>query len=292
MKTNYSSYNNFLNLISMQDSFLLMGVNDAVNRITRAVNKREKIVICGTYDLDGITSVSLLILILKYLNADVEYYIPDTIEEGNTFNCDAIENHIRLLGANLIITVGCGVNSVDEVEVCRKSGIDVVITDYRRPKGLIPNTIVIDPKQYECTYPFKNLNAVGVTYKLACAIAKNYQVKCVQKYLDLVAIGIASSDIPLIGENLIMLQKGMDYLCESNNHGIDAMAKINNIDKIDYVTLKNLCSVVEPKVNAVGRMDDARIVVELFTTSDIERAEQIAKYMNKTMEYRLKKHWF
>lgn len=288
MKTNYSSYNNFLNLISMQDSFLLMGVYDAVHRITKAVNKREKIVICGTYDLDGITSVSLLILILKYLNADVEYYIPDTIEEGNTFNCDVIENHIRLLGANLIITVGCGVNSVDEVEVCRKSGIDVIITDYRKPKGLIPNTIVIDPNQYECNYPFKKLNAVGVTYKLACAVAKNYHVKCVQKYLDLVAIGIASSDIPLIGENLIMLQKGMQYLCESNNHGIDAIAKINNINKIDYITLKKLCSVVAPKVNAVGRMDDARIVVELFTTSDIERAEQIAKYMNKNMEYRLK----
>ena len=288
MKNDYSC-ENFLNLININNSFLLVKVNEASKRISRAVNKREKIVICGSYDLDGITSVSLLILILKYLNADVEYYIPDTLQKGDTFNCDIIENHIKLLGASLIITVGCGINSIEEVELCRSLGIDIIITDYHRPKGNIPNTIVVDPNDGLSKYSFKNFNAVGIAYKLAESIAEHYHVKCIEKYLDLVALGIASSDVPLVGENLDMLKKGMSYITDSNNHGIKALTEINNIECIDFLTLKKMCKMVMPKVNAVGRMDDARIVVELFTTADSERARRIAKYINKKNEFELKK---
>lgn len=280
MKSNYS-YNNFSNSIYLYDSFLLTGIGEALNRITRAVNEREKIVIYGSCDVDGITSVSLLMLILKYLNADVEYYIPEVLDYTDTFNSDVIKNHIKLLGAGLVITVGCGINSVCEVELCKKLGIDVIITDYHKPLKSIPDTTVINPNQIGCKYPFKHLNAVGISYKLAYAIAEQYHVQCIEKYLDLVAIGIASSDVPLIGENLAMLEKGIYYLSKSNNYGIGAITKINNIDNMDYFKLKKLCNIVMPKINAVGRMDDARIVVELFTTSDIERAEQIAKYMKK-----------
>ncbi|MCY6370458.1 DHH family phosphoesterase [Clostridium ganghwense] len=264
---------------------LLKGINDALDRIIRAVNKREKIVIYGSYNVDGITSVSLLILILKYLNADVEYYIPDRINEQNIFNSAAIENHIKLLGASLIITVGCGTNSFEEVQLCKKLGIDVIITDYQKPKSTIPETIVINPKQEGCIYPFKELNAVGVAFKLACAIAEHYHVQCIEKYLDLVAIGIASSNVSLVGENELMIEKGIYYLTYTNNYGIKAIMKINNITKINYSALRKLANIVMPKINAVGRMDDARIVVELFTTLDNGRAEQIAKYINKTIQY-------
>ncbi|MGY0375086.1 DHH family phosphoesterase [Clostridium sp. JNZ J1-5] len=283
MKSNYS-YNNFSNSIYLYDSFLLTGIGEALNRITRAVNEREKIVIYGSCDVDGITSVSLLMLILKYLNADVEYYIPEVLDYTDTFNSNVIKNHIKLLGAGLVITVGCGINSVCEVELCNRLGIDVIITDYHQSLNSIPDTTVINPNQIGCKYPFKYLNAVGISYKLAYAIAEQYHVQCIEKYLDLVAIGIASSDVPLIGENLAMLQKGLYYLSKSNNYGIRAITKINNIDNMDYFRLKELCNIVMPKINAVGRMDDARIVVELFTTSDMERAEQIAKYMKKNNE--------
>lgn len=283
MKSNYS-YNNFSNSIYLYDSFLLTGIGEALNRITRAVNEREKIVIYGSCDVDGITSVSLLMLILKYLNADVEYYIPEVLDYTDTFNSNVIKNHIKLLGAGLVITVGCGINSVCEVELCNRLGIDVIITDYHQSSNSIPDTTVINPNQIGCKYPFKYLNAVGISYKLAYAIAEQYHVQCIEKYLDLVAIGIASSDVPLIGENLAMLQKGLYYLSKSNNYGIRAITKINNIDNMDYFRLKELCNIVMPKINAVGRMDDARIVVELFTTSDMERAEQIAKYMKKNNE--------
>lgn len=295
MKKSYSysdSKNDLLNLIELYDSFLLMGLGEGLDRITKAVNHREKIVIYGSYDVDGITSVSLLMLILRYLNADVEYYIPDTIEESNIFNSHVIENHLNLLGADLIITVGCGINSVNEVELCRNLEIDVIITDYHVPSASTPDTIVINPNQKDCTYPFKGLNAVGVSYKLAYAIAEQYHMKSIEKYLDLVAIGIASSDAPLIGENLIMIEKGMNYLTNTNNYGINAIRKINNVNNIDYKALISLSKIVMPKINAVGRMDDARIAVELFTTLDKERAEQIAKYMNKTKRSKVKNKLF
>lgn len=277
------------NLIELYDSFLLMGLGEGLSRITKAVNHREKIIIYGSYDVDGITSVSLLILILRYLNADVEYYIPDTMENEDVFNCNVIENHIKLLGADLIITVGCGINSFKEVELCRNLDIDVIITDYHTPKGNVPNTIVINPNQPECSYPCKDLNAVGVAYKLAYAIAEQYHMQCIEKFLDLVAIGIASSHIELKGENLVLMRKGMYYLTHTNNYGINAIAKINNINNIDDKALLSISEIVMPKINAVGRMDDARIAVELFTTDDKERAKQIAKYMNKKKKNKTKK---
>jgi single-stranded-DNA-specific exonuclease RecJ len=280
MKIN-NSCDNILNLITMHDSYLLSGVGYALYRITKAVNEREKIVIYGSYDLDGITSVSLLMLTLKYLNADVEYYIPDVIDDGDIFNANVIKDHIKLLGAQLIITVGCGINSVYEVELCKSLGIDVIITDYHKPEKKLPDTIVINPNQEGCTYPFKHLSAVGISYKLAYAIAEHYHVQSIEKYLDLVAIGIVAANAPLIGENLLMLQKGIYHLANSNNYGIKAITKLNDIIDIDYEAMLKISAIIMPKVNAVGRMDDARIVVELFTTSEAERAEQIVKYMKK-----------
>lgn len=279
---NNNSCNNILNLINMHDSYLLNGVGDALGRITKAVNERKKIVIYGSYDLDGVTSVSLLMLILKYLNADVEYYIPDVINDGDIFNSNVIKDHIKLLGAELIITVGCGVNSVCEVELCKSLGIDVIVTDYHVPDKKLPDTIVINPNQEGCNYPFKHLSAVGIAYKLAYAIAEQYHVQSIEKYLDLVVIGVVASKVPLVGENLLLIQKGIYYLSNSNNYGIKAITKLNNITDINYETVIKISSIIMPKVNAVGRMDDARIVVELFTTNELERAEQIAKYMKKT----------
>ncbi|MCY6483623.1 DHH family phosphoesterase [Clostridium aestuarii] len=285
----YLNYKNCVNLINMHDSSLLKGIDEAIKRIAKAVNEREKIVIYGSCDVDGIVSVSLLILMLKYLNADVEYYIPDSIYEDKIFNADVIENHIKLLGASLIITVGCGMNSFKEVELCKKLKIDTIITDCHKSNTLIPNTIVINPKQDECEYPFKELNAVGIAFKLASSVAEHYHVQCIEKYLDLVAIGIASSNVPLVGENKFMIEKGMVCLSNTNNYGINAITKINNIVTIDYAALTKLVNIVMPRVNAVGRMDDAKIAVELFTTTDYERAERIAKYINKTIEYDYKK---
>lgn len=293
MKNCYDGYfhDDLLNSIDLYDPFLLMGLSEGLDRTIKAVNNREKIVIYGSYDVDGITSVSLLLLILKYLNADVEYYIPDTVGEGNIFNSNVIENYLKLLGPKLIITVGCGINSIGEVDLCRHLGIDVIITDYHVPKDAVPNTVVINPNQAGCTYPYKTLNAIGVAYKLSYAIAEKYHMQCIEKYLDLVVIGIASSDVPLNGENLAMIKKGIHCLNYTNNYGINAIRKINGINNINYERIKDLSHLVKPKINAVGRMDDARIAVELFTTTDKERAEQISKYMKNTKNKKTKNNY-
>lgn len=262
-----------------QDPFLLKGMKEALKRIIKAVNEREKIVIYGYYDLDGITAVSLLLLVLKYLNADVEYVVPEDMDEDFSINSDIIKNHVKFLGAKLIITVGCGVNSVSQVELCKELGIDVIITDYHKCSKVLPETVIIDPNQEGCKYAFKDLTAVGIAFKLAQSISMYYQMKCISKYLDLVMIGIISRNINLTGENKIMVSQGMYHLNYTNNYGLKALIKIHNIVNINKESICKLAYNIVPASKGRRNVDNARIAVELFTTSSMDRAEQIAKYL-------------
>lgn len=271
-------------IYKLNNPYLLKGMNEAIERLAKAINNREKIVIYGYYDVDGITSVSLLLLLLRYLNADVEYFIPENIDMDREISYEVVKNHIKFLGANLIITVGSGINSPNEVELCKKLGIDVIITDYREVNSEIPKAIVINPKQPQCQYPFKNLSGAGVTYKLAEAIAQYYRVRCASKYMDLCMLGTISSEVPIIEENKILVEEGILHLCKTNNYGIKALIKENNVFDINQAAAYKLAFTVIPRINAVGRMDNARIAVELFTTEDEYRARQIAKYLIKEVD--------
>lgn len=262
-----------------RDPFLLKGMGESLKRIIKAVNEREKIVIYGYYDLDCITSVSLLLLVLKYLNADVEYFISDDMDEDFSINSDIIKNHINFLGASLIITVGCGINSVDEVELCKELGIDVIITDYHKCKGALPETVVINPNQKGCRYPFKDLTAVGIAFKLAQAVSMYYQMKCINKYLDLVMLGTLSKCASVKGENKIMVSQGMYHLNYTNNYGFKALIKIYNVANINKENLYMLAHSIIPSMKNRRYVDNARIAIELFTTANMDRAEQIAKYL-------------
>lgn len=262
-----------------QDPFLLKGMKEALKRIIKAVNEREKIVIYGYYDLDGITAVSLLLLVLKYLNADVEYVVPEDMDEDFGIDSDIIKNHVKFLGAKLIITVGCGVNSVSQVELCKNLGIDVIITDYHKCSEVLPETLIINPNQEGCKYTFKDLTAVGIAFKLAQSISMYYQMKCISKYLDLVMIGIISRNISLTGENKIMVSQGMYHLNYTNNYGLKALIKIHNIVSINKESICKLAYNIVPVSKSRRNVDNARIAVELFTTSSMDRAEQIAKYL-------------
>ncbi|MDP4145561.1 MAG: DHH family phosphoesterase [Bacillota bacterium] len=266
--------------------FKLKGMSEAINRVVKAINNREKIVVYGCCDVDGITSTSLLILVLKYLNADVEYFIPDHVQDSHNLSFDAVKNHIKFLGTQLLITVGCGINSVEQVELCKQIGIDVIITDYHECREKVPDCIVVNPRQDSCKYPFKDLSGAGIVYKLCEAISMYYEMKCINKYLDLVMLGTISSDVPIVGENKIMVEEGICHLFSTNNYGIKALIKINKAVDINEATAYKLAFTVIPTINAVGRMDNAKIAVELFTTTDSDRAEQIAKYLN--MEVRNK----
>jgi single-stranded DNA-specific DHH superfamily exonuclease len=270
--TNQNHMNNFHNPL------LLKGIDKALARIIKAVNEREKIVLYGSSDVDGITSTAMIILILKYLNADVEYYVPDKAA-SRQFNTEFIESHVKYLGAKVIITFGCGIDSLDEIYLCKKLGIDLIITDYRKSDIIPLDTIIINPNQSGCEYPYKNLTASGVAFKLAQTIAGYYHIRYVNKYLDLVSIGIVSTHVSIDGENKIILEQGIEAMTLSNNYGLNAIKKLKKFKLVDIKTLKACAEIFMPEVNVLGRMDDAKIVIELLTTDDEERSERIAKYL-------------
>ncbi|KOF55928.1 delta(24)-sterol C-methyltransferase [Clostridium sp. DMHC 10] len=264
----------------MYNPFLLKGMDHTLKRIVRAINNREKIVLYGYYDVDSIISMSIIMLVLKYLNADVEYFIPDHFSENFEISPQYINNSIKYLGADLLLAIGCGTNSEDGICLCEKLGIDVIIVDYHMQHKKINNVLIVNPNQDGCKYPFKELVGCGIVFKLCQAISTYYDMKCINKYLDLVAVGVISKTQRPYNENKILIEEGLKRLVTTNNYGINALIKLKGIKKIDYAAIKIISTSVEPTLNAVGRMDNAKIAVELFTTSDSYRALQIAKYLN------------
>ncbi|HEY8888763.1 MAG TPA: DHH family phosphoesterase [Clostridium sp.] len=283
LKNMKKNNNDFIDY-NMYNPFLLKGMEDALYRIVKAVNDREKIILYGFYNVDSITAISLLMLVLKFVNADVEYFIPGETCESYDLNEKDITGHIKYLVPGLIITLGCGINSFNEIELCKSMGIDVIITDFHEPIKQVPDTIVVNPKQKGCNYPFKGLCASGMTFKLAQAISSYYKMKSINKYMDLVMIGTISSKVKLVGENKIFAEEGVKSLNCTNNYGICALLKTHNIEFIDEETVSKLVLAVMPTINAVGRMDNAKILVELFITSDKNRALQISKYLDKELK--------
>ena len=283
LKSMQVNNNDFIDY-NMYNPFLLKGMEDALYRIVKAINEREKIVLYGFYDVDSITAISLLMLVLKFLNADVEYFIPSVRSESRDLLESDIINHIKYLGPGLIITLGCGINSFSEIELCKYMGIEVIITDFHEPINIAPDTIVVNPKQKGCNYPFKGLCAAGVAFKVAQAISSYYKMKSINKYMDLVMLGTISSKTKLESENRIFAQEGMKKLKNTNNYGICALLKTHNIVVINEDTVSKLALTVMPTINPVGRMDNAKIVVELFITSDSNRALQISKYLDKELK--------
>ena len=267
---------------------LLKDMDKALRRVVSAINNREKIVIYGSCNVDGITATALILLLLKYLNADVEYFIPNERDKNLNLCCDSIINHINFLGATLLITVGCGSESIKEFEVCKQLGIDVIVTDYHKCKSLNDKeelAIVVNPNKSDCTYANKELSASGVAFKFAQAIATYYEMKGVNKYLDLVVLGTIAGGFPLEGENQKIVEYGMMYLSSTNNYGIRALINMHKINDINIGTVKKLISKVVPCIGYGKKIDNARIAVELFTADNLYRAEQISKYLYNESQF-------
>lgn len=261
--------------------YLLNGMHKALDRVITAINNREKIVICGYYDFDSIAGISTLFLVLKYLNADVEYFIPDDINNDYIISGEAINDHIKYLGASLLITVGCGSNSIFAIKQAKQLSIDVIVTDYHEIIENYEEALVINPLNEICRYPNKDLSGSGVVFKLCEAISDYYSMKYIYKYTDLVMLGTVSSNLPLVGENKTILDIGLSHLKNTHNYGLKALIKICDINEINIETTSSLVRKFIPMGKTRHRVNDARIAVELFTTKDSSRAEQIAKYLNK-----------
>jgi len=211
----------------LYDPFLLKDMSEAVERLRKAVLSDEKILIYGDYDVDGITSVSFLYLLFKELGANVYYYIPDRQQEGYGLSEKGIKR-ANELGIDLIITVDCGITGHPEIELAASLGIDVIVSDHHEPGTDLPKAVaVIDPKRADCTYPFKELAGVGVSYKLVQGLLLRMGIdhSILEKYIELVAIGTAADIVPLIDENRIFVKNGLERLNDSDNIGLKTLIK-------------------------------------------------------------------
>lgn len=266
-------------LEDLMDPFQLDGMEAAVKRIRQALEKREKILIYGDYDVDGVSSTSLMLLLLRKLQADVDYYIPNRFREGYGLHVDALR-WAKEQNVQLVITVDTGIRAIQEAVYAKELGLDLIITDHHEPASSIPDAIVINPKKPTCPYPFKQLAGVGVAFKLATALIGEPPIEL----LDLVALGTIADLVPLTGENRILATYGLKQMNQKMSVGLSALAKVAGIEQ--EITESHIGFALGPRLNAVGRIDSANIAVELLVTDDVAKANQMAAQCNEFNQLR------
>ena len=269
------------NYITGYNPFILKDMNKAIERVVEAVNNRKKIVIYGVPNVDGLCALASLSLVLRYLNADIEYIIHDDDLNTSGVTSNDIINNVNFLGGQLLITLGIDLNSEEEQLLCEDLGIDLIVLE-NKVTSSTKKYIYINPNQKGCQYRYKNLSISGLTFKLMQAIAIYYNIKSINKYLDLILIGEQWAEVPLKGENAVILKEGRKFLINTNNHGLRSIMDYYSIVEMDEDCILKIIDVITPTINAVRMMDNARIIIELLTTTKKERAEQITKYLNKS----------
>ena len=262
------------------DPFLLQGMDIAVDRIIKAIENKERIIIYGDYDVDGITSISVLKQFLENRGIEVAQTIPNRLDEGYGLNKDAIEK-IAEEKYTLMITVDCGISGIEEIDYANSLGIETIVTDHHEPLDTLPNALaVIDPKIKDNKYPFNQLAGVGVVFKLIQAISQklNLEEKEYLKYLDLVAIGTISDIVPLVDENRVIAKLGLKLVEVTKNIGLRTLINSLGYQKINSMTIS---FGVAPRINACGRMGQAEEALKLFLTQDILEAQNLTNKLNE-----------
>ena len=260
--------------------YLMPDMALAVDRIIKAINNKEKILIYGDYDVDGITSITVVKNFLLERGANVTQYIPNRLNEGYGLNKDAIKK-ISDDAVNLIITVDCGISEIEEVDYANSLGLEVIVTDHHEVGEVLPNAIaVVDAKRKDSTYPFRELAGVGVGFKLIQAIAQRLELeeKEYLKYLDIVCIGTISDIVPLVDENRVIAKLGLKLVEVTKNVGLKALLEASGYKKIDSFTVS---FGLAPRINACGRMGKEKEALNLFLTQDENEAKKIALSLNE-----------
>ena len=262
------------------DPFLILDMEKAVERIIQAINKQENVTIYGDYDVDGITSITVLKSYLQDRGLEVNTYIPNRLDEGYGLNNNAIDK-IAKSGCELMITVDCGISAIDEINYATSLGIETIVTDHHEPGEDIPKALaVIDNKRKDSTYPFRELAGVGVVFKLIQAISIKLDLPEEEylKYLDIVCIGTISDIVPLVDENRVITKLGLMLVKQTRNVGLRAILQVSGYNKIDSNTIS---FGVAPRINACGRMGVAEEALNLFLSKNINQVNELARKLNE-----------
>lgn len=263
----------------LHDPFLMKNMQAAVIRLASAIENKEKILLFGDYDVDGTTAVALMYEVLKHESNSLAYYIPDRYTEGYGISRQGIdfayENDF-----SLIIALDCGIKAVDKVNYAKSLGIDFIICDHHEPGEIIPDCIVLDPKQKDCEYPYKELSGCGVGFKLlqAYSIQKNYNFESLYNQLDLLAISIGADIVPVTGENRILCYHGLKKLNENPRPAFQELIELAG--KKFPLNLTDVVFTIAPRINAAGRLRTGKAAVDLMISDDFDELVRLAKEIN------------
>lgn len=265
----------------LHDPFLMKDMEKAVTIIDRAIRSQDRILIYGDYDVDGTTAVALVYRFFKHLYDQVGYYIPDRHSEGYGLSMQAIDWAVEN-GYGLIVTLDCGITANEQVAYANERGLTVIITDHHLPATLPEAAAILNPKQADCPYPFKELSGCGIGFKLAQAFANRNEIdeQYVLQSLDLLAVSIAADIVPILGENRILTHFGLKKLNENPTVGLRAIIQLC-CDKKD-LNITDIVFTIAPRINAAGRMGDAKNAVELLLSNNMQEAESRAQVINET----------
>ena len=264
----------------LNEPLLMKNMARAVNRLNSAISNNQKILIYGDYDVDGTTAVALMFTVLKQHHANIDYYIPDRYKEGYGLSEIGVE-FAKENGFDLLITLDCGVKAVSQIQLAVDLGIDVIVCDHHEPGTVLPNAIVLDPKQKGCKYPFKELSGCGVGFKLMQALFndQNWDRNELFQHLDLLALSIAADIVSITDENRVLAFLGLKLVNEKPRKAFSELLQLAN--KKGPLTLTDLVFVIAPRINAAGRLRSGRAAVQLMVEDDDELIQSLANEINK-----------
>lgn len=276
---------------SNTDPFQMTDMPIAIDRIRAAIQNKESIAIYGDYDVDGVTATALLVETLKKLGADVRGYIPNRFDEGYGLNNNALDE-LKADGVTLVITVDCGIRSPAEAAHAKSLGLDLIISDHHHPddENLPKALAVINPKRHGDLYPDKDLAGVGIAYKIAEALLShedgvtsneknNSSLVTLNSLLDLVALGTVADLAPLVGENRVLVKKGLRQMSQTSRQGLFSLAAVTEVN-LRKVNAGNIGFMLGPRLNAAGRLKEALASFELLTTTDVFKAGELAQQLD------------
>ena len=265
----------------LHDPFLMKNMQDAVDRIEKAIANKEKVLVYGDYDVDGTTSVAMMYSFLKRFSPEIEYYIPCRYEEGYGISLKGID-YAKKNNFSLIIALDCGIRAFNQVDYANEKEVDFIICDHHNPADKTPNAIaILNPKQSDCNYPYKELSGCGVGFKLIQAYSQknNINFSEISEYLDLLTVSIGADIVPMTGENRVFSYFGLKQINTQPRAGLKALMDIAN--KIKELSISDVVFGIAPRINAAGRIEHAKKAVEILVEQDLDRAKKLASFIEE-----------